>query len=94
MRQEQLLFEKLMLANLDAAYNLARWMVESDQGAQDIVQEAYIQASKGFGGYRGADARAWLLTIVRNTAYDWIEKHAVDLVSFDRRLVSPTRDSR
>jgi RNA polymerase sigma-70 factor (ECF subfamily) len=74
MRQEQSLFEKLLLPHLDGAYNLARWLVEEDQDAQTVVQQAYIQALKEIVGFRGADVRAWLLTIVRNTAYSWIQK--------------------
>ncbi len=69
------LFEALFLPHLDAAYSLARWIVGRDQDAQDIVQEAYARALKGFSGFRGDNPRAWLLTIVRNTAYSWIKKH-------------------
>ena len=78
-------FEELFLPHLDAAYNLARWLVNGDQDAQDIVQEAYVRAFKGFAGFRGDNPRAWLLTIVRNTAYTCIKRHATDdkLVPFD-----------
>ena len=71
-------FEETFLPFLDAAYNLARWIVRHDQDAQDIVQESYLRAFKGFDGFRGDNGRAWLLTIVRNTAYSWIHKHALD----------------
>jgi RNA polymerase sigma-70 factor, ECF subfamily len=74
MRQERSFFEKRLLPHLDGAYNLARWLVEKDQDAEAVVQEAYIQALKEIGGSHGADVRAWLLTIVRNTAYTWIQK--------------------
>ena len=81
-------FEELLLPHLDAAYNLARWLVRGDQDAQDIVQEAYVRAFKGFAGFRGENPRAWLLTIVRNTAYTWIRKHASDenLLPFDEAI--------
>jgi len=82
-------FEELFLPQLDAAYNLAYWIVGGDQDAQDIVQEAYVRAFKGFSGFRGNNPRAWLLTIVRNTAYSWIKKkHRVDerLVAFDEEI--------
>jgi RNA polymerase sigma-70 factor, ECF subfamily len=81
-------FEELLLPHLDAAYNLARWLVRGDQDAQDIVQEAYARAFKGFAGFRGENPRAWLLTIVRNTAYTWIRKHASDrdLIPFDEEI--------
>ena len=79
-------FEQLFLPHLDAAYSLARWIVGRDQDAQDIVQEAYARALKGFSGFRGDNPRAWLLTIVRNTAYSWIKKHLNEeklLIPFD-----------
>ena len=56
-------FQELFLPQLDAAYNLAYWVVDGDQDAQDIVQEAYVRAFKGFSGFRGNNPRAWLLTI-------------------------------
>ena len=67
-------FEELFLPHLDGAYNLARWIVERDRDAQTVVQEAYIQALDEFVEFRGTDARAWLLAIVRNAAYTWIQK--------------------
>jgi RNA polymerase sigma-70 factor (ECF subfamily) len=78
MGEERRQFEETFLPFLDAAYNLARWIVQHDQDAQDIVQEAYLRAFKGYQGFRGGNGRAWLLTIVRNTAYSWINKHAPD----------------
>jgi RNA polymerase sigma factor (sigma-70 family) len=74
MEERQSPFEELFLPHLDSAYNLARWIVQRDQDAQNIVQEAYKRALKGFRKFRGADARAWLLTIVLNTAHTWIQK--------------------
>jgi RNA polymerase sigma-70 factor (ECF subfamily) len=71
-------FEEIFLPHLDAAYNLARWILQNDHDAQDVVQEAYIRAFKGFHGFRGGNGRAWLLTIVRNTAYTWINKRGPD----------------
>ncbi len=68
-------FEEHFLPHLDAAYNLARWIVGIDQDAQDVVQEAYLRAMQGLEGFRGGKGRAWLMTIVRNTAYSWIRKN-------------------
>jgi RNA polymerase sigma factor (sigma-70 family) len=68
-------FELVMLPHLDAAYNLARWLTRNDDDAQDIVQEASLRALKFFGGFHGEDGRAWLLTIVRNTYYTWLQKN-------------------
>jgi RNA polymerase sigma-70 factor (ECF subfamily) len=67
-------FEEVVLPHLDAAYNLARWLVRKPQDAQDIVQEAYLRAFKFFGGYQGGDARSWVLKIVRNTSYSFLAK--------------------
>jgi RNA polymerase sigma-70 factor, ECF subfamily len=78
MGEERRRFEEIFLPFLDAAYNLARWIVQHDQDAQDIVQEAYLRAFKGYHGFRGGNGRAWLLTIVRNTAYSWINKRSAD----------------
>lgn len=61
-----------MLAHLDAAYTLARYLTRNDADAQDVVQDAALRALKYFAGFRGAtaaDGRAWFLAIVRNTAY-------------------------
>ncbi|MGH9714943.1 MAG: sigma-70 family RNA polymerase sigma factor [Candidatus Acidiferrales bacterium] len=68
-------FEQIVLPHLDAAYNLARWLVRSPEDAQDIVQESYLRAFKFFGGFQGGDPRAWLLKIVRNTSYTFLEKN-------------------
>ncbi|MFC5472671.1 sigma-70 family RNA polymerase sigma factor [Paraherbaspirillum soli] len=62
-------FEEIALPHLDAAYNLARWLTRNDQDAEDLVQAAFLRAFKFFKGFRGGDARAWLLTIVRHTYY-------------------------
>jgi RNA polymerase sigma-70 factor, ECF subfamily len=78
-------FEELFLPYLDAAYNLARWIVQHDQNAQDVVQDAYLRAFKGFRRFRGGNARAWFLTTTRNTAYDWLNRHAAEekLIPYD-----------
>jgi RNA polymerase sigma factor (sigma-70 family) len=81
-------FEAMMLPHMDAAYNLARWLLRNEQDAQDVVQEAYLRAFKSFGGFHGSNGRAWLLTIVRNTSYTLLKKsHAVDLTTtFDEEI--------
>ncbi len=68
-------FEEIALPHLPAAYNLARWLVRNDHDAEDVVQEAYLRAFKFFGGYRGGEGRTWLLTIVRNTCYTWLQRN-------------------
>lgn len=62
-------FEAVVLPHLDAAYNLARWLTRNTADADDVVQEAVLRAATYFAGFRGTNARAWLLQIVRNTAY-------------------------
>ena len=62
-------FEDVVLPHLDAAHNLARWLVRDAATAEDVVQDAVVRALGYFGSYRGGNARAWLLQIVRNTAY-------------------------
>ena len=74
-RERLKLFEQTVLPHLDAAYNLARWLAGNDHDAQDVAQEACLRAFKFFGSFRGENARAWLLTIVRNTFYDWLQKN-------------------
>ena len=67
-------FETIIMPHLDAAYNLARWLTGNDNDARDMAQEASLRAFKFFSGFRGGDARAWLLTIVRNTVYTWLQR--------------------
>jgi RNA polymerase sigma factor (sigma-70 family) len=62
-------FDQVVLPHLDAAYNLARWLVRDPTLAEDVVQDATVRALGYFASYRGGDGRAWLLRIVRNTAY-------------------------
>jgi RNA polymerase sigma factor (sigma-70 family) len=83
-------FEAATLSHLGAAYNLARWLLRDDHHAHDAVQEAFLRAFRFFDDLRGANARPWLLGIVRNTCYDWMRQHQAlaDQLEFDE-----TRDS-
>jgi RNA polymerase sigma-70 factor (ECF subfamily) len=94
-RAELASFEEAMLPHLDAAHNLARWLLRNEQDAQDVVQEAYLRAFKSFGGFHGSNGRAWLLTIVRNTSYTLLKKNrAVDLsTTFDEEIHATDHDS-
>ena len=86
-------FERVVVPHLDAAYNLARWLAGNDQDAEDIAQEACVRACRFIGGHRGGNARAWLLAIVRNTAFTWLKKnrpHA--LVSIDDDALAQIED--
>lgn len=63
-------FARLALPHLDAAYNLARWLLRDPVAAEDAVQDALVRALTYFASFRGGNPRAWLLQIVRNAAYD------------------------
>ena len=81
-------FEAMAMPHLDAAYNLARWLTRNEHDADDLVQSAYLRAFRFADSFRGGDARAWLLTIVRNTYYTSLrdgQPHQAD-VSFDEEL--------
>ena len=79
------LFEEIILPQLNAAYNLARWLTRNEHDAQDVVQEAYLRAFRFFDSYRGGDGKSWLLEIVRNTCFTWRrrEKRSLTTVVFD-----------
>jgi RNA polymerase sigma-70 factor (ECF subfamily) len=62
-------FERVVLPHLDAAYNLARWLMRDAEAAEDVLQEAMVRALTYFASFKGVNPRAWLLQIVRNTAY-------------------------
>jgi RNA polymerase sigma-70 factor, ECF subfamily len=59
--------------HVDAAFNLARWLTRNEHDAEDVVQEAMLRAFTFFDGFRGLDARSWLLKIVRNTCFTWLQ---------------------
>ncbi len=69
-------FARIALPHLDAAYNLARWLVRDPQSAEDVVQDAMLRALTYFASFRGDNPRAWLLQIVRNTAYTRLQRMA------------------
>jgi RNA polymerase sigma-70 factor, ECF subfamily len=87
-------FEQAVLPHLDAAYNLARWLTRNERDAEDVVQESYLRAFRFFAGFRGGDARAWLMRIVRNTCYTWLHANRPlqEATEFDETLFSS--DSR
>ncbi len=86
-------FEETALPHLDAAYTLARHLLRNEDDAEDVVQDAYLRALRHFGGYRGGDMRAWLLTIVRRTCYSWLRRHKMDVLSteFDEAVHADSR---
>ncbi len=87
-KEDLMSFEAVMLPHLDAAHNLAKWLLRNEQDAQDVVQEAFLRAFKSFGGFNGSNGRAWLLTIVRNTSYTLLKKSRVSALTtpFDEEI--------
>jgi RNA polymerase sigma-70 factor (ECF subfamily) len=84
-------FADVVTPHLDDAYGLARWVMGNRADAEDVVQEACLRAFRGIGGFTGGNGRAWMLTIVRNAAYDWLRKnrspavvHVDDLEAIER----------
>src|SRR5512147_1324696 len=67
-------FEQLVLPHLDAAYNLARWLTRNDHDAEDVVQDAMLRAYRFCDSLRG-EARPWLLAIVRNACFTWLQSN-------------------
>ena len=84
-RKDRQRFERLTLPHMQAAYNLALWLVRQPAEAEDIVQTAYLRAFEAFDQFSGQSAAPWLMTIVRNTAYTLLSKNKRNnnLVSFD-----------
>jgi len=70
-------FAELVLPHLDAGYNFARWLTRNGHDAEDVVQEACARALRYLDGFHGGSGRAWFLAIVRNAAFDWMERNRV-----------------
>jgi len=68
-------FANVVMPHIDDAYRLARWLTGNSTDAEDVVQDASLRAFRAIRGFAGGSARAWLLSIVRNTAYSWLRKN-------------------
>ena len=84
-------YQALIMPHLDAAYNLAHWLIQNASDAEDVVQEAFLRAFKFLDGFHGGNSRAWLLSIVRNASYDWLRanRKKEQTVEFDEELHGP-----
>ena len=79
-------FELLVVPHLAAAYNLARWLTGNDHDAEDVVQDAYLRAFRFFDSFHGADGRAWILAIVRNACYTWLQQNRRKQVAIEEEM--------
>src|SRR3954451_12065903 len=68
-------FASVVMPHIDEAYRLAQWLTSNRADAEDVVQDALLRAFRGIGGFAGSNARAWVLSIVRNTAYSWMRQN-------------------
>jgi RNA polymerase sigma factor (sigma-70 family) len=68
-------FRSIVMPHIDEAYRLAQWLASNRTDAEDIVQEASLRAFRAIRDFNGGSARAWVLSIVRNTAYTWLRKN-------------------
>jgi RNA polymerase sigma factor (sigma-70 family) len=77
-------FAAVVTPHLDDAFALARWLTGNRTDAEDVVQEACLRAYRAIAGFSGGNARAWVLTIVRHTAYTWLRRNrSASLVMVD-----------
>jgi RNA polymerase sigma factor (sigma-70 family) len=88
-------FERAIQPHLDAAYNLARWLMRNEDEAADAVQDACLRALRFIGGFRGSDGRVWLLAIVRNTCYSRLKRGTIreSETEFDDEIHSPENET-
>jgi RNA polymerase sigma factor (sigma-70 family) len=85
-KDKRKLFDEVFLPHLVQAYRLARWLTGNAADAEDVVQEASLRAFRGIAGFGGINARAWALSVVRNTAYSWLLKNRPAAVVFTEDL--------
>lgn len=83
---ERAAFDEVFLPHLPEAYRLAQWLAGNASDAEDIVQEAALRAYRGIRSFGAVNARAWSLTIVRNTAFSWLTKNRPKTVVFRNDL--------
>src|SRR5258706_2825935 len=81
-KDDRALFDEVFLPHMAEAYRLAQWLTGNAYDAEDVVQDAALRAFRGIKGFGAVNARAWSLTIVRNTAYSWLMKNRSKTVVF------------
>ena len=88
MPEQRMTFHNEIVPHVDAAFNLAWWLLRNKQDAEDAVQEAFLRAFRFFGDFWGGNGRAWLLKIVRNICYTWLQQNRTQpsKVEFDEEF--------
>jgi RNA polymerase sigma factor (sigma-70 family) len=81
-KDERAVFDEVFLPHMAEAYRLAQWLTGNSYDAEDVVQDAALRAFRGIKSFGAVNARAWSLTIVRNTAYSWLTKNRPKAVVF------------
>jgi RNA polymerase sigma factor (sigma-70 family) len=81
-KDERTVFDEVFLPHMAEAYRLAQWLTGNAYDAEDVVQDAALRAFRGIKSFGAVNARAWSLTIVRNTAYSWLMKNRPKAVVF------------
>jgi RNA polymerase sigma factor (sigma-70 family) len=81
-KDERAVFDEVFLPHMAEAYRLAQWLTGNSYDAEDVVQDAALRAFRGIKSFGAVNARAWSLTIVRNTAYSWLMKNRPKAVVF------------
>src|SRR6266849_429548 len=85
-KDDRAAFDEVFLPHMAEAYRLAQWLTGNAYDAEDVVQDAALRAFRGIKGFGAVNARAWSLTIVRNTAYSWLTKNRPKAVVFTEDL--------
>jgi RNA polymerase sigma-70 factor (ECF subfamily) len=81
-KDDRTAFDEVFLPYMAEAYRLAQWLTGNPSDAEDVVQDAALRAFRGIRSFGAINARAWSLTIVRNTAYSWLMKNRSKAVVF------------
>jgi RNA polymerase sigma factor (sigma-70 family) len=81
-QDDRAVFDEVFLPHMAEAYRLAHWLTGNASDAEDVVQDAALRAFRGIKGFGAVNARAWSLTVVRNTAYSWLMKNRPKAVVF------------
>jgi RNA polymerase sigma factor (sigma-70 family) len=85
-KDDRAAFDEVFLPHMAEAYRLAQWLTGNAYDAEDVVQDAALRAFRGIKSFGVVNARAWSLTIVRNTAYSWLRKNKSKAVAFTDAL--------